>query len=57
MFQFRVIYLEPEGTIGSATNRLNSLPWEPSKINSNLIEVLGRNGTGKTTLLNIFAVH
>lgn len=56
MFEFRVSYLEP------GYHRPNEPPFTfpPANIkpiiNSNLIEIQGKNGTGKTTMLNVLAL-
>jgi len=56
LFQFRMSYLEPG--YHKAGDRPFLFPPEgiDDKISANLIEIEGRNGTGKTTLLNCLAL-
>jgi len=56
MFEFNLKYIDPN------FHKKGDPPYEfppnetISKIDSNLIEILGKNGTGKTTLLNVLAL-
>ncbi|MFZ7136866.1 MAG: hypothetical protein ACOWW1_00380 [archaeon] len=56
MFEFNISYLEP----GYHKEGEKPFSFPPSgidnKIDGNLIEIEGRNGTGKTTLLNVLAL-
>lgn len=56
MFEFKMSYLEP-GYHRSGDSPFSFPPTgiEP-RIDSNLIEIQGKNGTGKTTLLNVLAL-
>jgi len=56
MFEFKLQYIDPD------FHKKGDPPYEfppngvISNIDSNLIEILGKNGTGKTTLLNVIAL-
>ena len=56
MFEFKMSYLEPG--YHKPGDKPFTFPPEgvESKIDANLIGIYGRNGTGKTTLLNVLAL-
>src|SRR5438552_1654226 len=56
MFEFRVSYFEP-GYHKQGDSPFRFPPEGTEKLSKgNLIEIRGKNGTGKTTLLNILAL-
>lgn len=56
MFEFNISYLE-QGYHKEGDEPFSFPPsWVDNTIDGNLIEIAGRNGTGKTTLLNVLAL-